>query len=96
MNELSRAASEVTVSGGMRCNPELLRALEVQNMTLVAAAIIKGASLRKESRGSQYRTDFPGEDAAWQRNIRIRYMRDSGEIVADAGTAVPAAGGEKT
>jgi len=96
MSELRQAASGVTVSGGMRCNPELLSALEVQNMTLVAAAIIKGASLRKESRGSQYRTDFPGEDAAWQRNIRIRYMRDSGEIMAEVGPELAGEGSEKT
>jgi fumarate reductase (CoM/CoB) subunit A len=95
MNELSRTASEATVSGGMVWNPELLRVLEVQNMTLVGAAIIKSAGLRKESRGSQYRTDFPDEDSAWQRNIRMRYLQDSGEIMAEAGTVEPAEGAKK-
>ena len=37
-------------------------ALEMQNMLAVAAAVVRGAGWRKESRGTHYRTDHPERD----------------------------------
>jgi succinate dehydrogenase/fumarate reductase flavoprotein subunit len=51
----------------------LIRYLEFENMLLLSEMICRAALLRAESRGSHYRSDFPGEDdAEWRRNILIR------------------------
>jgi succinate dehydrogenase / fumarate reductase, flavoprotein subunit len=44
---------------------------------LVSEAIARAALLRKESRGAQFREDFPGKDPEWGKyNIVIRRGAD--------------------
>lgn len=51
----------------------LVRALEVDNMLLVAEMTARAAMMRTESRGGHYRADFPKrDDCRWLRAIRIR------------------------
>jgi L-aspartate oxidase len=46
---------------------------ELQNMLCVASLMIEAASLRRESRGAQIRTDFPAmNDDEWNRHILFR------------------------
>ncbi len=46
---------------------------ELQNMLTVARIVIEAATLREETRGVHYRTDFPAtDDAHWQRRIAFR------------------------
>ncbi len=47
---------------GMKFNTELTEALELDNLLHFAELIVKGALNRLESRGAQYRTDFPKRD----------------------------------
>jgi succinate dehydrogenase/fumarate reductase flavoprotein subunit len=57
----------------MRCNSanDVMRAFELLNLLTTAKLVIGGALIRKESRGSQYREDFPEtDDTLWQRSIR--------------------------
>ncbi len=49
---------------GLRANYDLLWALELKGNIDVAETIVAGAVARKESRGSQFRTDFPTRDDA--------------------------------
>lgn len=52
---------------------EMIEALEFQNMLLVSEMVCKAARLRRESRGSHYREDFPErDDANWLRVILVR------------------------
>ncbi|MGD2126473.1 MAG: FAD-binding protein [Desulfobacteraceae bacterium] len=55
-------------------NPrELTTGLELQNMLLISEMICRAALMRRESRGSHYRSDYPDEDNAhWLKNIVIR------------------------
>lgn len=47
-----------------------------------AESVLRAALLRKESRGSHYRTDYPTQDPGQERSIIVR-MTDSGEIRAE-------------
>jgi succinate dehydrogenase/fumarate reductase flavoprotein subunit len=52
---------------------ELRRFLELRNMLTVSKIVCHSALLRKESRGSHYRSDFPDEDNHhWLKNIIAR------------------------
>jgi len=50
----------------------IIKFLELKNMLLLAKLIIKSALLRKESRGSHFRTDYPERnDKAWKKHITV-------------------------
>ena len=54
---------------------------ELQNMLLVAAAMIEAALVRTESRGVHLREDFPDtDDAHWRRRVGV--VMDDGRPVA--------------
>jgi succinate dehydrogenase / fumarate reductase flavoprotein subunit len=53
-------------------NQDVIGAIELGYMLDVAEAIVIGARERKESRGAQYRTDFPTrDDKQWLKHIEI-------------------------
>jgi succinate dehydrogenase / fumarate reductase flavoprotein subunit len=50
-------------------NNELVHYLELEGMLHVAEVIVEGALVRKESRGSHFRVDFPArDDEHWLRH----------------------------
>jgi fumarate reductase (CoM/CoB) subunit A len=69
--ELRRQAEHVSVESGLRYNLQLLTAVELENMLLVAEIIARSALLRTESRGAHYRSDYPEEDPRWVKNIVV-------------------------
>jgi len=55
---------------------DLFRKKELENMALVLKAILQGSLLRKESRGSFFRKDFPGQDDQnWMKNTCYRLVK---------------------
>ena len=76
--QLEIAKKEVDILGkevqsAMCCNNanDVMRAFELINLLTTAKLVIRGALVRTESRGSQYREDFPETDYKnWQRSIR--------------------------
>jgi succinate dehydrogenase / fumarate reductase, flavoprotein subunit len=62
-------------------NQDLLGALELQFMIDTAECTVVGAIERKESRGAQYRTDFPERnDDEWLKHINLSLNGDGPEI----------------
>ncbi len=59
---LSKRFKHVHAGGGTVYNLELLHAFDLEAMLVLAEVIVKGALLRKESRGAHYRTDHPERD----------------------------------
>jgi fumarate reductase (CoM/CoB) subunit A len=48
---------------GLRARPDLFEAISVINLSEIATILVKAATLRQESRGPHYRTDYPVERA---------------------------------
>lgn len=61
---LKERAGRIAVAGSRSFNPGWHTALDVGNMLDLCEAIVRGALARKESRGAQWRTDFPDETDA--------------------------------
>ena len=56
-------------------NTDLQTALEVINMVDIAILIVKSAILRRESRGSHFREDFPETKEEWKKSIVMNKKR---------------------
>ena len=60
---LSKSALKTSaVSGNREYNPGWHTALDLKNLLTVSEAITRGALERKESRGAQFREDYPDKD----------------------------------
>jgi len=60
---------------------DLFRKRQLENGTLVLKAILQGSLLRKESRGSFFRKDFPGQDDQnWMKNTCYRLVKGELQI----------------
>jgi len=61
-----RARAEAAgVAGNREYNPGWHTALDLHNLVMVAEAVTRAAIERRESRGAQFRTDFPDKDPAF-------------------------------
>jgi succinate dehydrogenase / fumarate reductase flavoprotein subunit len=63
LKKLRARAANVSVSGNVDFNPGWHTALDLHNLLTVSEAITHAALERRESRGGQYRDDFPQKDA---------------------------------
>ena len=78
-HELSRFFMRVEIRAeslprmAIEAPPDLVRALELQNLLVVGEMVARAALLRTESRGGHYREDYPDrDDAHWLRAIEVR------------------------
>ena len=66
-------ASHVAVTGHREYNPGWHTALDLRCMLIVSEAVARAALDRKESRGAQFREDYPDKDAEYARfNIVVK------------------------
>ena len=73
IDKLRARVRRVAVPGNRAYNPGWHTALDLRNQLLVSEAITRAAIERKESRGAQFREDFPEKDPAAARfNIVVR------------------------
>jgi succinate dehydrogenase / fumarate reductase, flavoprotein subunit len=63
LRKLSERTNQVGVSGNREFNPGWHTALDLKNLLTVSEAVTLAALERKESRGAQFREDYPGKDA---------------------------------
>ena len=82
VQRLKEEAKSVSVDDrGTVFNQDLLGALELQFMLDNAECIVAAAIERKESRGAQYRTDFPERnDEEWLKHINLTADGDQPEV----------------
>jgi succinate dehydrogenase / fumarate reductase flavoprotein subunit len=77
------------IAGNREYNNGWHTAIDLGNMMTVSEAIARAALLRRESRGAQFREDFPNKDAEWGKyNIVIRRGPD-GEMQVEKRELMP-------
>jgi succinate dehydrogenase / fumarate reductase flavoprotein subunit/fumarate reductase flavoprotein subunit len=59
-----------------RYNAMWNEAINTENLSLIAEMLARSALAREESRGAHYRSDFPGQNVNWLKNIRMRPNAD--------------------
>jgi succinate dehydrogenase / fumarate reductase flavoprotein subunit len=72
IKKLWRRAENVSVAGNVEFNPGWHTALDLSNLLTVSEAITLSAIERRESRGAQFREDYPSKDEEFSKfNIAI-------------------------
>jgi succinate dehydrogenase / fumarate reductase flavoprotein subunit len=86
---LDGRAANVGIAGHRQYNNGWHTAIDLVNLVLVSEAITRAALLRKESRGAQFREDYPNKDPEWgKHNIVVKRGVD-GEMVVEKRTLPP-------
>ena len=84
LQKMKERANMVSVTGNVDFNPGWHTALDLRNLLTVSEAITLAALERKESRGGQYRDDYPQKDAEWgKKNIAIKKSSDGSMSIRD-------------
>ncbi|HYN82452.1 MAG TPA: fumarate reductase/succinate dehydrogenase flavoprotein subunit [Gemmatimonadaceae bacterium] len=74
-------AAAVSVTGNREYNPGWHTALDLENLLIVSEAVTRSALERQESRGAQFREDYPDKDPAYA-NFNITVTRGrKGEMI---------------
>ncbi len=82
VRKLRARASNAGVPGNRHYNAGWHTAMDLDNLLTVSEAITRAAILRKESRGAQFREDFPDKDPEWGKyNIIVRRGPDGEPMV---------------
>ncbi|MGA7412121.1 MAG: fumarate reductase/succinate dehydrogenase flavoprotein subunit [Bryobacteraceae bacterium] len=73
IGQLRARADRAGIAGHRQFNNGWHTAMDLTNLLTVSEAITRAAVLRKESRGAQFREDFPNKDAEWgKHNIVVK------------------------
>ncbi len=73
IEKLRDRAEHAGISGNRQYNNGWHTAMDLPNLLEVSEAVTRAALLRKESRGAQFRDDYPNKDAEWGKyNIIVR------------------------
>jgi succinate dehydrogenase / fumarate reductase, flavoprotein subunit len=81
--QLQLRADRVGIAGHRQYNNGWHTALDLSSLLVVSEAITRAALLRKESRGAQFREDFPGKDAQWGKQNIIVKRGANGEMLVE-------------
>jgi succinate dehydrogenase / fumarate reductase flavoprotein subunit len=80
---LHARAEQVGITGHRQYNNGWHTAIDLGSLLLVSEAITRAAVMRKESRGAQFREDFPNKDPEWgKHNIIVKRGAD-GEMLVE-------------
>ena len=77
IDDFKKRAENAAVSGNREYNPGWHTALDLKNLLAVSEAITRAALERKESRGAQFRDDYPDKDGQFSKvNTMISKTED--------------------
>ena len=58
-------------------------AMDLKNLLMVSEAVTRAAILRRESRGAQFRDDYPNKDPEWGKLNNVVRRGESGEMIVE-------------
>jgi succinate dehydrogenase / fumarate reductase, flavoprotein subunit len=87
--ELRTRADGVGIGGNRQYNNGWHTAMDLDSLLVVSEAITHAALLRKESRGAQFREDFPAKDAEWGKHSIIVKRGAEGEMLVEKRSLPP-------
>jgi len=78
---LKERAEKCSVTGNIDYNPGWHTALDLRNLLTVSEAITRSAIERKESRGGQFREDYPNKEPEFAKfNIAVKEVNGEMQI----------------
>jgi len=80
IDDLGARAARVLVTGNREYNPGWHTALDLKNLLTVSEAITRAALERKESRGAQFREDYPDKDDVFGNVNTIVWKGEDGSM----------------
>jgi L-aspartate oxidase len=80
---LARTEAELAALASRTAATPHLEAWEATNLHLLATALVRGASLRTETRGSHWREDFPESLDEWRVRLVTRLDGETGALVTE-------------
>jgi succinate dehydrogenase / fumarate reductase flavoprotein subunit len=86
---LQKRAVRAGVPGHRQYNNGWHTAMDLENLLTVSEAITRAALMRKESRGAQFREDYPEKSPEWGKHNIIVRKGDAGEMVIEKRPATP-------
>ncbi len=89
VGQLNTRAEKAGVPGHRQYNNGWHTAMDLRNMLMVSEAITRAALLREESRGAQFRDDFPDKDPEWGRYNNVVRQGASGEMIVEKRSIQP-------
>jgi succinate dehydrogenase / fumarate reductase, flavoprotein subunit len=89
VGQLNTRAEKAGVPGHRQYNNGWHTAMDLRNMLMVSEAITRAALLREESRGAQFRDDFPDKDPQWGRYNNVVRQGASGEMIVEKRSIQP-------
>jgi succinate dehydrogenase / fumarate reductase flavoprotein subunit len=81
--ELRTRSGQVGITGHRQYNNGWHTAIDLGSLLLVSEAITRAALLRKESRGAQFREDFPNKDTEWGKHNIVVKRGPDGEMLVE-------------
>ena len=81
--QLRARTERVGIVGNREYNNGWHTSVDVTNLMVVAEAVTRAALLRKESRGAQFREDFPGKDPEWGKYNNIVKRGPDGAMLVE-------------
>ncbi len=86
---LQARAAHAGIDGNRMYNNGWHTAMDLDNMLTVSEAITRAALLRRESRGAQFRDDYPDKDADWGKHNIVVHRGGNGEMVIEKRAVKP-------
>jgi succinate dehydrogenase / fumarate reductase flavoprotein subunit len=80
LEKLWKRAGECGVTGHREFNPGWHTALDLKNLLTVSEAITRSAIERKESRGAQFRDDYPSKDPEYAKFNFVTWKGSDGQM----------------
>jgi succinate dehydrogenase / fumarate reductase, flavoprotein subunit len=80
IQQLQQRAERAGIAGHRQYNNGWHTAMDLGNLLVVSEAITRAALLRKESRGAQFRDDFPNKDPEWGKYNIVLKRGANGEM----------------